>query len=233
MYTPRLNRSHHLETPTMKFLFGSLLVALCFWSCPVSGTVVLDWAMVGDSGNAGDVQPQGTFGAVDYAYSIAKHEVTNDQYAEFLNAVAGVDTHGLYNPSMGTSARGGIVQACPTTCSYSVKHSMGSKPVVFVSFWDAARFTNWLHNGQPTGAQNNSTTEDGAYTLAGVTNPDNSSVTRNVGTVLHSDRKRMVQGSLSQERWSNGQLLGLSHVNRCDASFSPAAWRLQKRGESF
>ena len=30
-----------------------------------------------------------------------------------------------------------------------------------------ARFVNWLHNGQPTGTQNQYTTEDGAYTLGG------------------------------------------------------------------
>ena len=33
----------------------------------------------------------------------------------------------------------------------------------YVSFWDAARFANWLHNGQPTGPQGPGTTEDGAY----------------------------------------------------------------------
>jgi len=59
---------------------------------------------------------------------------------------------------------------------------MGNKPVSFVSFWDSARFTNWLHNGQPSGAQDNSSTEDGAYTLGGVTTPDNLSVFRNVGS---------------------------------------------------
>jgi formylglycine-generating enzyme len=32
-----------------------------------------------------------------------------------------------------------------------------------VSFWDAARFTNWLQNGQPTGSQGPGTTESGAY----------------------------------------------------------------------
>ena len=58
---------------------------------------------------------------------------------------------------------------------------MGPKPVVYVSFWDAARFANWLHNRKPSGAQNNSTTEDGAYTLRGQTSPSNASVTRNVG----------------------------------------------------
>jgi hypothetical protein len=38
-----------------------------------------------------------------------------------------------------------------------------------VSWGDAARFMNWLHNGQPTGAQGMGTTERGAYTLDGAT----------------------------------------------------------------
>ena len=28
---------------------------------------------------------------------------------------------------------------------------MGNKPVNYVSFWDAARFANWLTNGQGSG----------------------------------------------------------------------------------
>jgi hypothetical protein len=42
---------------------------------------------------------------------------------------------------------------------------MGDKPVNFVSWLDAARYANWLANGQPTGAQGPSTTEDGAFDL--------------------------------------------------------------------
>ena len=39
-------------------------------------------------------------------------------------------------------------------------------PVFNVSWGDAARFCNWLQNGQPTtGLENVSTTENGAYTL--------------------------------------------------------------------
>jgi formylglycine-generating enzyme required for sulfatase activity len=41
--------------------------------------------------------------------------------------------------------------------------------VNFVSWGDAARFANWLHNGQPTGAQDLTTTEDGSYFLDGAT----------------------------------------------------------------
>ena len=41
------------------------------------------------------------------------------------------------------------------------------RPVNYVSFWDAARFANWLHNDQPTGPQGPGTTEDGAYLNVG------------------------------------------------------------------
>ena len=42
----------------------------------------------------------------------------------------------------------------------------GKRPVNLVSYWDALRFANWLHNGQPnTGVQDATTTEDGAYDL--------------------------------------------------------------------
>lgn len=45
-------------------------------------------------------------------------------------------------------------------------HSFGSgaRPITYVSWFDAARYTNWLHNGQGTGD-----TETGAYTLNGAT----------------------------------------------------------------
>ena len=43
-----------------------------------------------------------TFGAVSYKYNIGKCEVTNSQYAEFLNAKdpAGTNTLALWNSSM-------------------------------------------------------------------------------------------------------------------------------------
>src|SRR6185369_7585176 len=46
-----------------------------------------------------------------------------------------------------------------------VRPSMGGKPVNFVSWLDAARYANWLHNGQPSGTQSIGITETGAYVL--------------------------------------------------------------------
>jgi formylglycine-generating enzyme required for sulfatase activity len=57
------------------------------------------------------------------------------------------------------------------------------RPVTFVSFYDAVRYVNWLHNGALSGAQDENTTEDGAYTLT----PEkiaNNSVTRNPGALV-------------------------------------------------
>ena len=65
--------------------------------------VTIDWTLVGDPGNACDTQSQGCFGAVGYAYNIGTYEVTNAQYAEFLNAKAASDPLGLYNTNMGSS----------------------------------------------------------------------------------------------------------------------------------
>jgi formylglycine-generating enzyme required for sulfatase activity len=120
-------------------------------------------------------------GAVAYEYSIGRYEVTNAQYAEFLNAVADADPNNLYNASMDSDALGGITRGgAPGGYFYGVKSGRGNNPVIFVSFYDALRFANWLHNAQPAGAQGQSTTENGAYTITpnGVAA---NSITRNPG----------------------------------------------------
>lgn len=93
-------------------------------------------------------------GAVDYAFHVGGLEVTNAQYAGFLSAVASdSDPHGLYNPLMASDPRGGIVRSgAPGSRSYALKPNMGDKPVNFVSWFDAAAFANWIHNGEPAGS---------------------------------------------------------------------------------
>jgi len=140
----------------------------------------IDTVLVGNPGNAAKTVlsddtrffKSGSFGSVPQAFRIGTTEVTNDQYVSFLSAVASVDTHSLFNPSMGTDARGGILRTGTSgNYSYSSKTSFGDKPVNFVGIWDTLRFTNWLHNGMPNGDQDNATTEEGAYSLEGVTSP--------------------------------------------------------------
>ena len=92
--------------------------------------------------------------------------MTNFQYAIFLNAVAATsDTFGLYNTGM-YGSQGGILRGESNgEFQYVVKSSWGDRPVNYVDIYDSMRFLNWLENGQPTGEQDASTTEDGAYTI--------------------------------------------------------------------
>ena len=49
---------------------------------------------------------------------------------------------------------GGITRSGSSgSFSYSAIAGRESMPVNFVDFYDSVRFANWLHNGQPTGAQ--------------------------------------------------------------------------------
>lgn len=154
---------------------ASVAATMAALTSSASAEITFAWATVGNPGNAAD--PISGIGSVANEYRIAKHEVTNDQYAAFLNAVAPTDTNSLYSIGMGLDPHGGITQnGSSGSFTYSVKANMGNKPVNFVSFFDAMRFVNWLHNGQPTGAQDASTTESGVYTIS-----DGLSETRAVG----------------------------------------------------
>lgn len=126
------------------------------------------WALIQDVNNSGDAS-NSNYGSVSYEYWIGKYEVTNCEYAEFLNAVAKTDRYELYNTSMGSSVYGGILRGGTSGgYFYYTKPNMHNKPVVFVSWYDAARYANWLHNNKPMGYQDNTTTEDGAYRLNGI-----------------------------------------------------------------
>jgi formylglycine-generating enzyme required for sulfatase activity len=130
-----------------------------FGASPASAQITLDWVTVGNAGNAPD--PTTGFGAVGYEYRIGTYEVTNAQYAAFLNSIAASDPNGLYSANMGSDARGGITRSgSDGSYTYAVKPNMGDKPVNFVSWYDAARMANWMTNGQGAGS-----TESGAYTF--------------------------------------------------------------------
>jgi formylglycine-generating enzyme required for sulfatase activity len=52
--------------------------------------------------------------------------------------------------------------------TYSVIGS-ANRPITYVSWLDSARFANWMANGQPTGIQTGTTTENGAYDVNAAT----------------------------------------------------------------
>ena len=81
-----------------------LILACAAWLAAPASAVIIDWVSVGDPGNACDTQPQRCFGAVADTYRISKTEVTNAQYAEFLNAVEARD--GAPVPLCQSGARG-------------------------------------------------------------------------------------------------------------------------------
>jgi len=161
-------------------------IALHFFTCalclcaPVAAlAVTIPTVPVGNAGNANDPSTGNVHGGVAYRYEIGATEVTNSQYAEFLNAKAASDPLGLYQPLMAISNSGGITRSGASgSYTYSLKPNMGNKPVTHVSGYDSIRFANWLHNGQGAGD-----TETGAYTLLGGTPvPSNGdTITRNVG----------------------------------------------------
>jgi len=135
-----------------------------------SAQVTIEWVTVGDPGNAADTDPAG-YGDVADSFQIMKYEWTNSQYVDFLNAVDpdGTNPNSIYNARMGSDAPGGISfkSGNASGTKYAERTNMGDKPVIYVSWWDAARVANWLHNGQGSGS-----TETGAYTLNNATSGD-------------------------------------------------------------
>jgi formylglycine-generating enzyme required for sulfatase activity len=153
--------------PPLALMAVSLLGSLAVPAHAVS----IEWVTVGDPGNAADTTG---YGAVAEEFRIGKYEVTIGQYAEFLNSVASTDPYSLYNPNMGSDANIVGITRSGSSGSYSYvvtgpsgitpvgASSPGNRPITWVSWFDAARFANWIENGQGSAS-----TETGAYTLVG------------------------------------------------------------------
>jgi formylglycine-generating enzyme required for sulfatase activity len=157
-------------------LFAALILISNLHAQPL---VTIDTVTVGDAGNAADTTG---YGAVADVFAIGKYEVTIGQYTTFLNSVATVTSDSyivdLWTGSMATDLNiAGISRSGSGTLadpySYSAIDS-GNRPITYVSWFDAARFANWVNNGATNGAS----TETGAYTLNGATN---GIITKNAG----------------------------------------------------
>jgi formylglycine-generating enzyme required for sulfatase activity len=164
---------------SFKSLFLCAAVLAMLTAGVLAETVSIDFVTVGNPGNAADAETG--YGAVNHSFMMGKYEVTAKQYCTFLNAVAATDPNGLYlekmitdnNTSKGDGCKirrfgedGGYSYVVDADGDGIEDADLINRPVNYVSWWDAVRFVNWLENGQPTGAQDATTTEDGTYDLS-------------------------------------------------------------------
>lgn len=134
----------------------------------LAAPTTIEWSLVDTPGNACDPQAEGCFGDVEQRYWISRFEISNAQYADFLNTVVtGDDIRGLYDENMGTSIYSGIVERGLSGAHwYCPIDTRADNPVNYVSFWDAARRpefpfandrTHLLDRGLPSGSPRNGT----------------------------------------------------------------------------
>jgi formylglycine-generating enzyme required for sulfatase activity len=165
------------------FTFLALMAAFSFVPRAVlaSSAIVIETVLIDNPGNLAD--PSTGYGSVPYPFKMAKYKVTISQYVEFLNSVARTQgalssngwqvIKGLYKAEMDDADEdpgllirrvGDGTDAAPYV--YSAHNSIawgvnaGNRPIPWVTWFDAARFVNWLHNNQRSDG-----TETGAYTL--------------------------------------------------------------------
>ena len=165
-----------------------MLAALVQVFAAEARAVTMAWSPVGNPGNAADtVTPNPGVGAVGHDYKIGTYDVTNSQYAEFLNTTdpTGMNTLALWDSHMSfpSTENGGINFTLSNASGnkYTPVPSRENRPVNWVNWYSAVRFANWLNNGQGS-----SDTESGAYALLGGTPiPSNgSNVARSPGAIV-------------------------------------------------
>lgn len=107
-------------------------------------------------------------GSVPYNYQISRYEITNEQYAEFLNAVDphGSNPLGLF-PGFDSLPNAGITRdGLVAGNHYRVKPNFANKPTTMIRWIDAARFVNWLAHDRPSGPEAHTLLDDGSYDLS-------------------------------------------------------------------
>ncbi len=129
-----------------------------------------EWRTIGAPGNAPAVQsplfPRLTLpvGQVNYEYRMARTEVTNEQWLEFVVSYSQFHTDFSVLNDMSFTGPD-IYRLGDTPADYGWHVDPGGEPAAArMSWFYAARYCNWLHNGkvnQPWAF------ESGAYTLGG------------------------------------------------------------------
>lgn len=118
--------------------------------------------------------PTTGLGAVSYSFSIGQYDVTAQEYCDFLNAVARAgDPNHLYDPRMSLDTQEGDPAVASITrtiaddglFTYAPIKGREKVPIVYVTIYSAARYCNWLQNGQLTIEEMLTATEVGSYDL--------------------------------------------------------------------
>ena len=104
-------------------------------------------------------------GCVPYEYEIARCQLSNAEWCEFLNAVEEkcerCERLGLWHKDMMTGVLGGInrtIEQSNNRAIFSCKPGWEKKPVVYVDYLSLCRYCNWLTSGD---------IERGSYDLTG------------------------------------------------------------------
>ena len=164
------------------------------------GSWPLQMVTVGDPGNAPNTNSMSFLfsdSSVSSSYQIGKYTITAGQYCDFLNAVGNSDPYGCYDTNMGatnivtniTITTLANVSTTNTNITYyaqyaSIKRSgsrgyytyslLGSSysnlPIVYLDWFKAARFCNWMYNYCTNEPEGYDSTEMGSYFLNGATN---------------------------------------------------------------
>jgi hypothetical protein len=149
---------------------NTLALPLSFRICTINNPLPLhtgNYVLVSNANNNDD--PDTGFGATSYEYYIRKYPITVKEYCRFLNCVAGTPgdstTYDLFNSAI-SGYEGLSYTNTNNTITFAVNPYMDYKPICGVSWFNAARYCNWLHNGMPSGnSPSNTTTESGVYTI--------------------------------------------------------------------
>lgn len=146
-----------------------------------NSVILSNYGVVGDLGNNPD--PDTSKGQVDYFYALSKNPITVNQWVEFLNSVAFYDDpHGLWkeewvNNGVGIVQKFNGAEYCYSLISCSDPNNTeggclpendllsGSYPITGITWQDAVRYCNWLHNGKPRDYPGVGVTETGAYNI--------------------------------------------------------------------
>ncbi len=143
-------------TPSVVLLAVAIVAAshVSTMASAAPGADGFDWATIGAVGNAAyaGTGPNSGRGRVNYQYKISKLEITTSQWLEFTNTFS-TQTDAYNFTKFGPSIWGATFD--PTYIGPGVRYRLrqgdpnaGMRPVGGISWRDAARYCNWLHNGK-------------------------------------------------------------------------------------